>query len=680
MEALRELFWAGQEVYITQVFMPIIIGVAIFFPVIIALFVFGFGRRYRLWKLGQPDKRTDNWRTRLMTTLSIAIANIRILRLKELYPGLMHSLIFGGVALLFLGKIIRLFSFGGLTLPPQSIYLYASLISEIGGVLILIGGGMAIYRRYIKKPPRLDTVPEDTLVFVWGFLLVLTGFMIKGFRISISDVPPTDWAMWSPVGYLISHAFPTFVTEIKNEILVWHRALIHTIPAFIFLGYIWVNRSRLQHILLSPLNIFFRSLKPKGALVPLDLENIETFGVGSIENFTWKQLLDLDACTRCGRCQDACPANFSGKALSPKKVILDLKAHLYETYPVPLVRKPIEPRKDIISDVITEEVIWDCTTCRACQEACPVYIEHVDKIVDMRRHLALERAQFPESAQDALKSLGTRGHPFRGATATRTDWAYGLEVKILSEDSNVDLLYWVGCTAALDERNMKIAMATARILKAAGINFGILGMEESCCGDPARRMGDEYLFQTLCQKNIELFQSYNVKRILTTCPHGFNVFKNGYPQFGGNFEVIHHSQLIADLIREGRLKPGKLEGKRIAYHDSCYLGRYNDIYQPPREILSALSGVERVELARYGTTSFCCGGGGGHMWMEEDPDKRVNARRVEDIIEAKVDLVATACPYCLTMFEDALKAREMEESIKVMDLSELVAETLEKGK
>ncbi len=657
--------------------MPIIIGVAIFFPVIIALFVFGFGRRYRLWKLGQADNRTERWFTRLMTTLSIAIANIRILRVKEIYPGLMHSLIFGGVALLFLGKIIRLFSFGGLTTPPQSIYLYASLISEIGGVLIVIGGGMAIYRRYIKKPPRLDTVPEDTLVFVWGFLLVLTGFMIKGFRIAISDVPPTDWAMWSPVGYFISHAFPTFVTEIKNEILVWHRVLFHTIPAFIFFGYIWVIRSRLQHIILSPLNIFFRSLKPKGALVPIDLENVETFGVGSIENFTWKQLLDLDACTRCGRCQDACPANFSGKALNPKKVILDLKAHLYETYPVPLVRKPIESRQDMISEVITEEVIWDCTTCRACQEACPVYIEHVDKIVDMRRHLALERAQFPESAQDALKSLGARGHPFRGATATRTDWTEGLEVKILSEDSNVDLLYWVGCTAALDERNMRVAMATAKILKAAGINFGILGMEESCCGDPARRMGDEYLFQTLCQKNIALLKSYNVKRILTTCPHGFNVFKNEYPQFGGDFEVIHHTQFIVGLIRDGKLKLGRLDGKKIAYHDSCYLGRYNDIYQAPREILSALDGAERVELARYGTTSFCCGGGGGHMWMEEEPDKRVSVRRIEDIIEAKVDLVATACPYCLTMFEDAIKAKEMEESIKVMDLSELIAEALE---
>ena len=675
--SLSELFWAGQEVYITEVFMPIMIGVAIFLPVIIALFVFGFGRRYRLWKIGQADNRSEKWLTRLMSTLAVAIANVRIIRLKELYPGLMHALIFGGTALLLLGKIIRLFSFGGVTVPPQSIFLYASLISEIGGVLVLIGGGMAIYRRYIRKPTRLDTQPEDNLVFVWAFFLILTGFMIKGYRIAIGDGSPTDWAMWSPVGYLISNAFPTFVTEARNEILVWHRTLIHAIPAFIFFGYIWVIRSRLQHIILSPLNVFFRSLKPKGALTPIELETAETFGAGNIENFTWKQLLDLDACTRCGRCQDACPAYFSGKALNPKQVIQDLKTHLYEVYPIPLVRKPVDSRPDMLTEVITEAVIWDCTTCRACQEACPIYIEHVDKIVDMRRHLALERSQFPEAAQEALRCLGTRSHPWRGTTATRTDWVAGLEVKVLSEDSNIDILYWVGCTAALDDRNMRVSAATARILQAAGINFGILGAEESCCGDPARRMGDEYLFQTLCQKNIELFQSYNAKKILTACPHCFNTLKNEYPQFGGNFEVVHHTQFIADLIRDGKLKLGGSGGDRVvAYHDSCYLGRYNDIYQAPRDILQAIGGVKKVELARSGSTSFCCGAGGGHMWMEEDPSQRVNVKRTEDVIEAKAELVATACPFCLVMFEDGLKTKGVEESIKAMDLSELVAQLL----
>jgi len=675
--SLRELFWAGQEVYLTEIFLPVIIAVLIFVPLLVILFAFGFGWHYRLWRLGQAEVRSDRWLTRLKSTLAVAVANIRILNRNELYPGIMHALIFGGSAFLILGKIVRLFSYlTGITVPPQSVYLYASWVSEIGAVLILIGGGMAVYRRYVVRPSRLDNKPEDSLIFVWVFVIILTGLMVKGYRIASSEVAPTDWATWSPVGYLFSYIFPTFLTEAKNEILVWHRAIIHTIPAFILLGYIWLNRSRLQHILLSALNVYFRSLKPKGALTPIDFEATELFGVQNIEEFTWKQLLDLDACTRCGRCQDACPANFSGKALNPKQVIQDLKDHLYEVYPVPLVRKAVESRKDMISEVITEEVIWDCTTCRACMEACPIYIEHVDKIIDMRRNLAMERSQIPEAAQDALKSLGAREHPWRGTTATRTDWAEGLEIKVLSDNSDIDVLYWVGCTAALEDRNMKVAMATAKIMQAAGINFGILGIEESCCGDPARRMGDEYLFQTLCQKNIEILKGYDVKKIVTTCPHCYNTLKHEYPQFGGSFEVMHHTQFIASLIRDGKLRIAGSNGKRTAYHDSCYLGRYNDIYQPPREILRAIGGMKRVELPRHGSSSFCCGGGGGHMWMEEEPDKRVNVKRVEEIIEAKVDVIATACPYCLTMFEDGLKTKEAEESIKAVDLSELLIEAL----
>jgi len=679
---LRELFWTGQQVYINDIFLPIIIGVLVFSPLLVLIFAFGFRRRQRLWSLGKSDNRFGHWWTRLWSMLTVSVISIRIMRWNELYPGIMHALIFGGSALLIIGKIIRLFSYvTGITVPPQSVFLYASLVSEIGAVLIIIGGLLAIYRRYILKPARLDTVADDTLIFIWVALLIFTGLMVKGYRIAIGDVTPTDWAMWSPVGYLFSHAFPTFVTEAKNEFLVWHRALFHVIPAFVLLIYIWLNRSRLQHILLAPLNVFFRSLEPRGALVPIDFETAEEFGASKIEDFSWKNLLDLDACTKCGRCQDACPAYASGKALNPKQIIQDLKTHLYEVYPTPLVGKPIEVRPDMLSEVITEEIIWDCTTCRACQEVCPIFVEHVPKIIEMRRNLAMERAQLPEAAQDALKSLNTRFHPFRGTTLTRTDWTEGLDIKILSEDSDVDILYWVGCNAALEDRNVKVARAVARILQAAGVNFGILGEEESCCGDPARRMGDEYLFQTMCQSNIEILKSYNVKKIVVSCPHGYNMLKHEYPQFDGNFEVIHHTQLIAELIRSGKLKLDNLnvnglKGKRIAYHDSCYLGRYNDIYEEPRDILKAIGGIKKVELAQSRKNSFCCGGGGGHIWMEEDPDKRVNERRVQQIIDAKVDMVATACPYCLTMFEDGIKAKEMEESLSAMDLSELLAEVL----
>jgi len=677
--SLREIFWTGQEVYIMEIFLPIIIGVLVFVPLLVLAFAFGFGRRARLWKLGQPDDRSGNWFTRLLSTLAVAVANVRIIRGKELYPGIMHACLFGGTALLFLGKIVRLFSYiTGLTNPPQTVYLYASLISEIGGVIAIAGGVLAVVRRYILKPARLDTKGDDTLIFIWAGVIILTGFMVKGYRIASGDVSPTDWAMWSPVGYFLSYIFPTFIEVAKNEILVWHRAVIHTLPAVILLGYIWINRSRLQHIIISPLNIYFRSLKPKGALAPIDFEATEIFGVSKIEEFTWKQLLDLDACTRCGRCQDACPAFFSGKNLNPKKVVQDLLTHLQQVYPVPLYGKPIEERVDMLSDVITDEVIWDCTTCRACMQACPVYIEHVDKLIDMRRNLTMERSAIPETAQGALKSLGTRMHPYRGTTATRTDWFEGMDVKVMSDDSDADLLYWVGCSAALDERNMKVARAVAKILQATGTNFRVLGDEEACCGDPARRMGDEYLFQTICQQNIEILKGYDVKKIITSCPHCFTSLQKEYPQFDGNFEVVHHTQFIASLIGEGKLAVGGNGSRKAAYHDSCYLGRYNDIYQEPRTILNSIGGITGVELERCRSNSFCCGGGGGHMWLDEEPDKRINTRRVEEVISAGVDVVATACPYCLTMFEDALKAKEVEESIKAMDLSELIAETLGK--
>lgn len=669
------MFWTDQLEYIDDIFKPIIILFLLLVPPLIFLFALGFYRRYQVWHLGKEDSRTDRIATRVKTTLGVALAHLRIIR--DFYPGWMHLIIFWGAAIFIVGKIIRLFSYPvGLDNPPQDIFLYSSFASEIGAGLLFIGGLLAIYRRYIVKPSRLDTKPDDTLIFPFVFVILLTGFMVKGYRIATSDADPIDWTSWAPISYGFSKMFPTFATEYKNDILIWHRTVIHALPAFVFAAYIFVSRSRMQHLWLSPLNIFFRSLGPKGALIPQDLENSETFGVPKIEEFTWKQLLDLDACTRCGRCQDNCPAYLSGKDLSPKKVIQDLKEHMYQVYPYPLIKTPKEPRADMLTEVITEEVIWDCTTCRACQEACPVYIEHIQKMVDMRRHLVLEVCEFPESAQQALVSLQSRGHPWRGTTAQRTDWTSDLGIKVLSEDGNIDVLYWVGCTAALEDRNMKVAIATAKIMQAAGINFGILGVEETCCGDPARRMGDEYQFQMLCQRNIETFQGYNIKKIVASCPHCFNILKNEYPQFGGNFEVVHHSELIADLISQGKLKLGNIDSSKVAYHDSCYLGRHNDIYNQPREILKSINGINSVELSRNGSKGFCCGGGGGHMWMEEPPEKRLNVKRVEQVIEADVNVIATACPYCLSMMEDGLKAKEKEESIKAMDLSELVTKAM----
>ncbi len=677
-------FWGsahvgGQLYYIQNIFAPVIIGFLIFSPALMALFVYAFARRWFVWRRGGKESRTDNMLGRIKTTIGVAVGYTRMM--SDLYPGWMHFMILWGTALFVVGKIIRLFSYMvHISSPPQDVFLAASFMSEVGAGLIIIGGLLAVFRRYILRPPRLDNKFDDSQLFLFVFIILISGFMIKGYRIAISEVPLNgfgEW-WWSPIGYGFSKIFMVFPIDYRNEILTWHRVVIHTFIAFVFLALILIYRSRIHHVLLSPLNIFFRSTKPKGALTPINLETAESYGASKIENFTWKQLLDLDACTRCGRCQDNCPANISGKALSPKTLVQNLKDHMYEVYPYPFWPKPKEPRRDMINDVITQEVVWDCTTCRACMEACPVFIEHIDKIIDMRRNLALERAEFPESAQGALQSLGTRGHPWRGTTATRTDWIAGLDVKVLSEKPDIDILYWVGCTAALEDRNMKVAIATAKVLQAARVNFGILGVEETCCGDPARRMGDEYLYQTLCQKNIETLKKYNVKKIVTSCPHCFNTLKNEYPQFGADFEVVHHSQFILDLITQGKLKGGSIDGIKLAYHDSCYLGRHNDIYKQPRKILDSIGGIRRVELGRHGPKGFCCGGGGGHMWMEEPPEKRLNTRRTQEVIDAKANCVATACPYCLSMFEDGIKAKQVEETVKAMDLSELIIQSMGK--
>lgn len=681
---MRELFWADQLIYIEEIFKPVIISTVILFVVIAALLAFGLFRHYKLLSMGASENRLDHIWLRLKTTIGVAFAHMRILN--EAYPGIMHLLIFWGSGLFITGKIIRLFSYAvEIGNPPQTVFLYSSWISEFGAILIIVGGLIAIYRRYIAKPSRLDTKADDTLVFGWVFVILLTGFMAKGYRIAATDVgSPTDWFAWSPIGYAFSHLFPTFMDQAHNEILIWHRALIHTVPAFVFLAYVLVNRSRMQHVLLSPLNVFFRSLNPKGALVPVDLENTETFGVDKISGFTWKQLLDLDACTRCGRCQDNCPAYLSGKALSPKKLIQDLKDHWYDIGPnlIDLLRRrrnsgTSDSEPPIIGNAISQDVVWDCTTCGACQEACPVYIEHINKIIDMRRNLVLEQAEMPETAEMALRCIEERGHTCKGTTACRLDWCADIEgAKVMAQDSDVEILYFVGCSAALEDRNMKVSAAFGKILKAAGVNFGILGEEESCCGDPARRIGNEYLFQLQAMKNIETFKKYNVKRIVVTCPHGYNMLKNEYPQFGGEFDVVHHAQYIVELIKQGRLKLQGDLSERITYHDACYLGRHNNVYDEPREVLNSIHGIKLSEMERNRSRSFCCGAGGGHMWIEENVGTRISVMRTEQALNTESSVVATACPFCLQMFEDAIKAKEASEKIKAQDIAELVVKAI----
>ncbi len=674
-----------------EIFWNILYGDLILYPlavIVVGIFIYAIYRRYKLWRLGTPDNRFAHLDRRLWAFIVTGVVDgvlhrrffgvgdnlghrsfsIKDFLPKELYPGVMHFLIFVGCIVLLLGAFVDFISHYLFHFMHGGFYLGYSVVVDAFGILVLVGATLAIVRRYVQKPDRLDSTNEDLIALILIGVVVFTGFIVEGFRIAATELKTTpSWALWSPGGFILARAFSGLG---EQTLLLWHRITwwAHMVIALGAITYVSLYWNKLWHIIVSPLNVFFRSLEPRGALVPIDLETAESFGAAKIEDFTWKQLMDLDACTRCGRCQDICPAYSSGKPLSPKKITQDLRGSLLER-----TRNPGNSNRALIGDVVTKDEIWACTTCRACQEVCPVYVEHIGKIIDLRRNLVLEQASIPETAERALRSIENRGHPWRGTTLTRTGWAQGLDIKTLAEDSDIDILYWVGCTEALVDRSMKTAQAMGRLLKQAGVKFGILGDEESCCGDPARRLGNEYLFQIQAEKNIELLKRYNVKKIVTACPHCYNTLKNEYPQFGGEFEVLHHTELIASLLREGRLKIIKGSRGVITYHDSCYLGRYNDIYEPPRQILNNMPDIEVVEMERNRERSFCCGAGGGNMWMEEHIGRRISEMRIEQVMETGAQVVATACPFCLQMLDDAIRAKAAEESLKVMDVAELLA-------
>ena len=634
---------------------------------------------FRLLSLGQKERLSENIGHRIKIMLVEVLpqwCNLKSVTRKDL-AGIGHSLMFWGFSLFFIGYIIFIGLGEGFGLSPvltdnafETVY---SSILDVAGVLVIVAIVWAAIRRYIMKPERLETRAEAGVILFLVFSIMVLHFCIGGFGYAAYNIS----GPWPP----IESALASFMvnTGVSESTLVAMYKGVWWLHYAIILGFmVYIPRSKHLHILTSPLNVFFKSLGPKGALKPVELEEAETLGASKIQDFTWKHLLDLYTCTVCGRCHANCPAQLSGKPLDPKEVILNLKEHLLEIGPELLkVRSNGEassanPSTAMIGEVVTEDEIWTCTTCHACQDICPVSIEQMTKIIDMRRNLVLERASIPETAEGALRSIEARGHPWRGTTATRTDWAEEFDIKVFAEGSDVDILYWVGCTGALEERSTKATQSVAKALKSAGMSFGILGAEESCCGDPARRLGNEYLFQIQARKNIELLKNYNVQRIVATCPHCYNTIKNEYPQFGGEFKVIHHTELMASLLQEGKLsiKPGT--SSVVTYHDSCYLGRHNGIYQPPRQILKNMPGLTLVEMEKNRTRSFCCGGGGGRMWLEESIGTRINEMRIEQAIEAKAQIVATACPYCLQMFDDAIKTKAVEESLKVMDIAELV--------
>jgi Fe-S oxidoreductase/nitrate reductase gamma subunit len=637
--------------------------------VVAVLFAYGFYRRSRLWFIGKKENRTDRPKDRLISIWAYVIGHKRML--KDAYPGWMHLFIFYGFLIPFVIIVITQANF---TLP-DSLALPLSLFFDLVGALGIVGLILAFYRRYVKKP---DNLTYDTSIGNWIALLFLLGifglgFCVEGLRIARTQ---PEWASWTPVGWVFSRLFSGIADA--NQIFL-HR-LLWRLHLFLVLGFVaFIPYSRMLHIVTGPANVYMRQLTPKGMLPPiLDFETAESFGASKLEDLTRKQLFDMDACTRCGRCLDHCPGYQSGKPLAPKKNWDSLRAHMEEKGALILKGKNPEAEggKKLIGDVIAEDVIWACTNCLACAMVCPVFIPCVDKFLEMRRYLVLMESRFPPEVQLVFRNMENNNNPWGVGLGLRADWAKGLGLKTLAEEGEVDFLFWVGCAGSFDDRNKRVATSLVKTLRASGAKFAFLGTEEGCCGDSARRIGNEYLYQTLVQANIEVLNNYGVKKILTMCPHCFNTLKNEYPQFGGNYEVVHYTEFLADALTSGKLKLTKPIDKVVTYHDSCFLGRGNEIYEAPRTILRAIPGLRLVEMERSGVRSFCCGAGGGRMWMEEKIGTRINQMRTEQAVQTKAQSVGTACPYCLTMLGDGIKEKGLEESMAAYDLSELVVQAM----
>lgn len=680
MDATRQIYWNVSHVWAMYVLLV---------PTALAA-GYGVYRHWSRWRRGRPAARFERPWERVRLVLKHAVAQRRTAR--ERYAGLFHAFIsYGFVVLTVATTVVALDADFGTALMRGRFYLYfQSFVVDIFGALVMLGVLMAAARRYVRRPRKLVYTDEAALILAAVFLICLQGFLVEGWRIAATNDP---WGAWSPFGNLVARASRQVLS---GEAMRGAHAFtwwFHLTLSFAFLA--WLPYTKMAHALTAPLNIYAANLAPLGAaLKKVDFEQTESFGVNSLAGFTWKDLLDLDACTECGRCTAVCPAHAVGKELSPRDIILQLRDVMHERPReafglvstngggvTPAGGEPtadVEARKPlpIIGAVpaTSPAPLWQCTTCAACMEACPVFIEQMPKIVDMRRFLVMEEAEFPDSMQEAVMSLERRGHPFSGTQATRLDWAEGLNVRTGSDVKDAEVLLWVGCGGALIERNQKVTRATAQLLEQAGVKFAVLGREEKCSGDPARRIGNEFLFEQLAQENVANLNRHNVKKVVTACPHCFNTFRNEYPHYGGAFEVFHHSEYLARLVEEGKLKPLAETGKKVTFHDPCYLGRQNGVYDAPRALVQIAARGNTSEMARTRNNSFCCGGGGGMSFVDEPPDKRVNQERAREALETGAEVLAVGCPFCMTMMEDGVNARKGDREMSVMDVAELLWE------
>ena len=692
--------WHDESTVTRQVFVNIPDAIKLgFYTVIPATLIWGswaFSNRMKNWERGRPDNRRTTTKNvkRRMGDFRAGVYMKTLMR--EPVAGIMHSMIyFGFIILLGVTTVLEI----NHQVPEDIKFLHGdvyrayAMIGDGAGLIFLIGIVWAIIRRYgpwAWRPYRIriKSKPEHAVILGVFFSIAVTGFVAEAFRIALDGMP--QFEQWSFVGYPLAT-----LVENNDSLAEWHQLWwsAHVISFIAFL--IILPTTMLRHMFTSPLNMYLKDKdRPKGAMKPMPNlvsgeTELETFGASVVEDFTWKQLLDTDACTMCGRCTAVCPAHLTGKPLDPREIVLKTGEVMARTGD-PAVSPPIGVDDGItvpanwMFDRISPEELWSCTSCRACDEICPVNIEILDKILDMRRYLTLMESNFPAELGQAYRSMENSGNPWGMSQSERGDWANGMDgINLIDGGDPIEseYLYWVGCAGAFDDKNRKVTQAMAKLMQRAGVDFAILGPAENCTGDSARRSGNEYLFQMLASQNIETLNTMGVKKIVTQCPHCFNTLANEYPQLGGHYEVVHHSQFLEWLVDQGRLdlSEAKLE-ERVVYHDSCYLGRHNDIYMAPRKVLGKLGGIEIVEAERNGTEGMCCGAGGARMWMEETIGEKVNDVRAQELIDTGAARVATACPFCYVMMDDGVKAAGKEESeVRVADIAMHVLEAIEAG-
>ena len=678
-----------------------------FYTVIPVLIVYGavlFANRMKNWERGAPDNRatTSGNAKRRFGDFRSGVYMQTLLR--EPAAGLMHSLIyFPFLVLLAVTTVLEVNHQvpEGLKFLHGDVYRAYTLVGAVAGVLFLVGVVWALLRRFGPRRfrpyrIRIKTKPEHAAGLVVFAAIGVTGFGAEAFRIATTaadhggDFPSAE--TWSIIGYPLAQAVDS-IGFFADSVHGWHQAwwIAHVLAFMAFLALLPITM--LRHMFTSPLNMYLQDRdRPKGTMKPLPnlMETeLESFGVSTIEEFTWKQLLDTDSCTMCGRCTAVCPAHATGKPLDPREIVLKTGEVMAATG-TPVVSPPIGTDDEItvpanwMFDRITSEELWACTTCRACDEVCPVNIEILDKILDMRRYLSLMESDFPTELGAAYRSMENSGNPWGLSQSDRTEWVgdlEGIEVIDGGDPFEAEYLYWVGCAGSFDDKNKKVSRAMAQLMQRAGVSFSILGPSEMCTGDPARRSGNEYIFQMLAMQNVETLNGMGVKKIVTQCPHCFNTLANEYPQMGGHYEVVHHSQLLEWLVEQGKLDMSEARlDERLVYHDSCYLGRHNDVYLAPRKVVGSIGGIELVEAERSGTNGMCCGAGGGRMWMEEDTGKNINVERSQELLATGATRIATACPFCYVMIDDGVKGEGVEESeVKVGDIALHVLDALQAG-